>query len=104
SLGAGSASTFGLAFSPDGQLMAAAGLKGEATIWETGNWTVRHVVRAHSGIVRSLAFSPDGRWLVTIGFDGSIALWDRATWTLQKKTQLHDGALRHVDFSPARSS
>jgi RNA polymerase sigma factor (sigma-70 family) len=77
-----------LAFSPDGNLLAAAGEKARRGEFGTGSlavWDVRTGEEKLSltGLARGLnnvCFSPDGRLLVTGGFnDGAVRLWEVAT-------------------------
>src|SRR6516162_3219962 len=53
-----------VAFSPDGQLLATAGGKGDdkARVWDLATGECRRTLR-HAGGVRGVAFSPDGRLL-----------------------------------------
>jgi hypothetical protein len=62
-----------IAFSPDGQLMAAADVGGKVRIWDTRTWRVLRDLDA--GAIRHLAFSPDGRMLALGSVDGAIRLW-----------------------------
>jgi WD40 repeat protein/beta-lactamase regulating signal transducer with metallopeptidase domain len=89
----------GVAFSPDGKLLAAAenpmpaqpnrpaqGRVGQIKLWdlaktgELGVLTPRHIFKGHVGEALALAFSPDGKTLVSVGGVykslGEVKLWD----------------------------
>jgi WD40 repeat protein len=58
----------GLAFSPDGRLLAAGYLDFTVRLWDVGTGERRQLIHTHADSVSSLAFSPDGR-LLAIGGD-----------------------------------
>ena len=74
----------GLAFSPDGALIAAGDMSGAVHLREVRGGRERSVLRfagleqmKSSGFVVALAFSPDGRNLASGGtYDGTARLWD----------------------------
>ncbi len=68
-----------LALSPDGKLIAAAGIRGSVAVVERAT---RHVLRTLVGPglpVWSAAFMPDNRTLLTGGADRTIRRWNAAT-------------------------
>ena len=69
----------GLAFSPDGELLAAAGGDGAIKIWNgrTGS-LVRTLKDAHGGFVSSVAYHRDGKHLASVGADKQVKVWDLA--------------------------
>ncbi len=65
-----------LAFSPDGNLLAASGVLGTINVWDFTNRAVQTQFAGHRGPVNALAFSSDGEHLASAGDDGTIRLWD----------------------------
>jgi eukaryotic-like serine/threonine-protein kinase len=77
----------GMAFSPDGELLASAGGDGTVKIRNsrTGK-VIRTLEKAHADSVVSVAFHPDGKHLASRGVDLTVKVWDltatgEAVWT-----------------------
>ncbi len=64
----------GVAFSPDGRLLASADNGGKIVLW---NLSQRRPIRVFTGAnFTEVAFSPDGRLLVGAGFDKRVRVWN----------------------------
>jgi WD40 repeat protein len=86
-----------VAFSPDGQWLATAGMDGTARVWEIA--TGQEIARfEHAGAVWAVKFSPDGRWIATASEDWTARLWD-----VENKSELiwwgHEAYVHDVAFS-----
>ena len=64
----------GVAFSPDGRLLATASTDRTARLWDPATGGHLRTLTSHAGTVWAVAFSPDGRLLATA--DGTARLWD----------------------------
>lgn len=89
-----------IAFSPDGQLMAAGTNDGAVRCWRTSDWQPVTVCTGHSRPVRSVTFSPDGRLLASAGSDGQTCLWEAATGRLCRRLEAGRGQAMSVAFTP----
>jgi eukaryotic-like serine/threonine-protein kinase len=89
----------GVAYSPDGSLLASAGWDQTVGVWETATGRRRHTLRGHTSWVRRVAFGPDGRQLVSCGDDRTLRLWDVATGTPLATWTAHDGQVHGVAWS-----
>src|SRR5205823_6644861 len=70
-----------LAFSPDGQHLAAANRHGRfITLWSAGKGRLLHDYNGHGGPVTDLAFSPDGQLLTSYSACNGVAkVWEPRT-------------------------
>ena len=69
----------GVAFSPDGRLLAGSTLQG-VWLWDPASGEHRRTLTGHGGeFFWGVTFSPDGRLLASASSDGTVWLWDPAS-------------------------
>ena len=69
-------STFALAYSPDGAILASGRSNGEINLWDAQTGEMIRTFQEHTLPVTNLVFSHDGRHLASGGEDGIIFIWD----------------------------
>jgi RNA polymerase sigma factor (sigma-70 family) len=102
----------GLAFSPDGRLLATCGespnrlgrggldITDRVFVWDVA--TGDHVTSLPSGLevgAGSVAFGPDGRTLATASADGGIRLWEVASWQVRAEYRGHRDRVSALAFA-----
>lgn len=92
-----------LAFSPDGQYVAA-GMQREPfvlCVWDTRTGSaICEPMHGHTGSIHSIAFSPDGKYIASGSADDTLRLWDMSMHGAAMKPMKNNFALRcHVAFS-----
>ena len=86
----------GVAFSPDGSLLASAGADDVVRLWEVATGAKLRRLTGHTDV----AFSPDGSMLASAGDDKTVRLWDVVTGAEVRAFIGHSGAVNGVAFSP----
>ena len=66
---------WGVAFSPDGRLLATTSIDKTARLWDPATGDCLRTLAGHTDRVRGVAFSPDGRLLATTSSDKTARLW-----------------------------
>jgi WD40 repeat protein len=65
----------GLAFSPDGLILATGSVDGTIRLWDAANGAVRATLPGHMQETTDVAFSPDGHTLASLSQGESLKLW-----------------------------
>jgi len=97
-----------VAYSPDGQTIAAGGFDCPITLWDVSSRRVRVTLSPESRGAVAMAFSPDGKTLAESGAvfrerrreARDICLWDVRTGTLARKLVGHTDMVACLAFSP----
>ena len=91
-----------IAFSPDGNLLAAAHEDSTVHLWYKGR-TYIDALKGHTDEVTSIAFSRDNRTLVSGSYDGTVRLWDFTSRSNIETFIGHTNKVHSVAFKPDES-
>ncbi|MEZ2277660.1 MAG: AAA-like domain-containing protein [Microcoleus sp.] len=87
-----------VAFSPDRQIIATAGVDDSVRIWSLSGQKLSEW-KALQKSINVLNFSPDGKILATAGKDSTVKLWDLSGKKIYK-FQAMSGSVTSISFSP----
>ena len=91
---------FGVAFSPDGMVLASASKDQTVRLWDVQSRKSLATLEGHDGGVTSVAFSADGTRLASASFDTTVVLWDVDSRQPLATFEGHTGPVAGVAFSP----
>ncbi len=83
----------GVAFSPDGNIIACGSMNGPIRLWDLNNGELTRRLNGHDSFVNCMVFSRDGKFLATGSDDGFILVWNTETW---EHVLFHDAQLFSV--------
>ena len=99
---------FSIAFSPNGEMLAATCGDNSVYVWDvetsatadTVDLQLRHQLTGHTAWPLSVAFSPDGQLVASGAMDKTVRLWDTQTGEPAITLEGHTNRIWSVAFSP----
>ena len=93
---------YSVAFSPNGQMIAAGGDYGDPSIrlWELHDEENIRTLTGHTERIVSVVFSPDGQIIASGSADNTIRLWNPNNGNLVRTLTGHTSVVESVAFSP----
>ncbi len=88
-----------IAFSPDGQFLAAGSEDRALRVWDVTSQTLIHELTDHNGGTRDILFSPDGQTLAA-ATSGSVYIWNVADGTQNQVIEAGSWPNNPIAFSP----
>jgi WD40 repeat protein len=93
----------GVAYSPDGRIIASCGDDKTIKLLNAANGRLLHTLTGHEAYVWAIAFSPDGRWLASSGGPGdeTVRIWDVISGQMLRVFESgQTNIISHVAVSP----
>lgn len=95
----GVGTTYGVAYSPDGTLLASASSYGVVQLWRVSDGSLIRTFSGHSSSVNAVAFSTDGTMLASGSGDKTVKLWRVSDGSLIRTFSGHTASINAVVFS-----
>lgn len=90
----------GLAFSPNGRILASGGRNGDITLWSVKTAKVLRGLAGDGTLIAPIAFSPNGKYLACGGSDNATRIWNVETGALSATLTTRIGSITEVAFFP----
>jgi WD40 repeat protein len=89
-----------VAFSPDGEVLAACDTAGVIHLWQVSDWQKLLTCEGHQHWVCEVAFSSDGKYLVSASGDTTVKIWNAKTGECLRTLSEHEDWVISVAISP----
>ncbi|NTV63733.1 MAG: protein kinase [Oscillochloris sp.] len=89
-----------VAFSPNGELLAAGYDDHTIGIWRVSDYTHVRTLRGHSSSVRSISFAPQGGLLATGSDDETVRIWQMSDGEPRRQLRIPGCPVESIAFSP----
>jgi WD40 repeat protein len=89
----------GLAFSPDGEVVATGSVDATIKLWRVSDGHLLTTLVGHMEEATDVAFSPDGRTLASVGFHSKVIFWHMPTYRELAAFDFPEAGF-HLIFSP----
>lgn len=90
-----------VAWSPDNETLAVAGVSGPIIVFNGENGAIRHTLSGHSLDTMAISWHKDSRVLASVGQDGKVRLWDTLLGTQISEMAGGSSWVERVAFSPS---
>ena len=90
----------GLAFSPDGKILASSAVDKKIRLWNIPDGSDLKTLEGHGEEIKGLAFSPDGKLLASASDDTTVKLWNMPDGSLARTLEGHEEQVTDVEFMP----
>jgi WD40 repeat protein/serine/threonine protein kinase len=87
-------------FSPDGRMLASAGIDRIVRLWEVPSGRLLRTIEAHTAAIPRVAFNHDGTRLATASDDRTAGIWDVRTGARLQRLTGHTSIVSSVAFHP----
>ena len=98
-LGGHTDSVSGVAFNPDGSLLASSSHDGTVRLWNPSSGRLVRALHADPKSVSAVAFSTNGQVLATANKNGTVGLWEVASGHAEKPLDGQQASVTSVAFS-----
>lgn len=88
-----------LEFSGDGNTLAAGGVNGSVSLWDTHTWALRQTSSPHRTAVTSLSFDPRMRWIASTSADSALVISDFQSLLSVKKLAEQGASFTFASFT-----
>ncbi len=96
----GTGEVLGIAFSPDGKILASASEDAKLALWRVSDGELLHILEGHNDWAWSVSFSLDGKLLASGSEDGTVKIWSMESKKVLRTIATQGDPIFTVNFLP----